>query len=51
MTDFHDEKKSAAENGSAQQVTSLTNTNGDRIMKKMQQKLKLVSRCNAMRWL
>lgn len=34
MTDFHAEKKSAAENGSAQQFTSLTNTNGDRIMKK-----------------
>jgi hypothetical protein len=34
MTDFHDEKKSAAENGSAQQFTSITNTNGDRIMKK-----------------
>lgn len=34
MTDFHDEKKSAAENGSAQQFTSLTNTNGDRVMKK-----------------
>ena len=33
MSDFHNEKKSAAENGSAQQFTSLTNTTGDRIMK------------------
>ncbi|MEM1040398.1 MAG: VapE domain-containing protein [Pseudomonadota bacterium] len=34
MTDFHNEKKSAAGNGSAQQFTSPTNTNGDRVMKK-----------------